>query len=169
VRKYQSLLTYLLLFLSLSLLLKFFGLISLSGGEIIGYALILFGISDVYLSLGRNRKYSLFFGTVFFLTGILLYVLNNFIVFWEPTLLLPTVLFIPGVAYLMLYLDNPSNKKFLVIGIVLVSSGLIATIINGQFNFSSFYDSLLKVAAFHWQIVLVIAVILILISFEERK
>ena len=169
MRKYQSLLTYLLLFLSLSLLLKFFGLINLSSGEIIGYALILYGISDVYLSLGRNRKYSLFFGTVFFLTGILLYVLNNFIVFWGPTLLLPTVLFIPGVAYLMLYLDNPSNKKFLVIGIVLVSSGLSATIINGQFNFSSFYDSLLKVATFHWQIVLVIAVILILISFEEKK
>ena len=169
MRKYQSILTFLLLFLSLTLLLEFFGIINFSSGEIIGYALILYGISDVYLSLGRNRKYSLFFGTVFFLVGILLFVLNNFIVFWGPMLLLPTALFIPGAAYLMLYLDNPSNKRFPVIGIVLVTAGLIAIILNGQFNFTSFYNSLLKIATIYWQIVLLIALILILISFEERK
>lgn len=169
MRKYQSIFTYLLLFLSLSLLLKFFGLISISSGEIFSYALIFYGISDVYLSLGRNRKYSLFFGTIFFLTGILIYVLNNFLVFWRPTLLFPTLLFIPGIAYLMLYLDNSSNKKFIVIGTILVSVGFIATIINGQFNFSSFYISLLKIATFYWQIVLLIVIILILISFDEKK
>ena len=169
MRKYQSILTYLLLFLSLTLLLEFFGIINLPSSEIISYALIFYGISDVYLSLGRNHKYSLFLGTVFFLIGILLFVLNNFIVFWEPTLLFPTVLFIPGVAYLMLYLDNPSNKRFPIIGIVLITAGLIATIIKGQFNFTSFYTSFLRIAAIYWQIVLLIAIILILISFEERK
>lgn len=169
MRTYQLLFTYLLLFLSLSLILKFFGLINLSSGEIIGYALILYGISDVYLSLGRNRKLPLFFGTVFFLIGILIYVLNNFLVFWGPMLLLPSILFMPGAAYLMLALNDPSNKKFLIIGITLIFVSFITILINGQFNLYSFYRSIIKMSSLYWQIVLVAAVILILLSFEEKK
>lgn len=169
MRTYQSLFTYLLLFLSLSLLLKFFGFISLSSGEIIGYAFIFYGISDVYLSLGRNRRVSLFFGTVFFFVGIVLYVLNNFLIFWGPSLLLPSLFLIPGFAYLMLCIDNPANKKFLVFGIILTLTGFILTMINGQFNLSSFYNSVLRVSSIYWQVVLVAAIILILISFEEKK
>lgn len=169
MRKYQSLFTYLLLFLSLSLLLKFFGFISFSSGEIIGYALIFYGISDVYLSLGSNRKISLFFGTIFFLIGILLYVLNNFLIFWGLSLLLPSIFLIPGFAYMMLCIDNPANKKFLIAGIILILTGFILTIINGQFNLSTFYNSILQVSSIYWQVVLVAAIILILISFEEKK
>lgn len=169
MRKYQSLFTYLLLFLSLSLLLKFFGFISLSSGEIIGYALIFYGICDVYLSLGSDRKISLFFGTVFFLIGILLYVINNFLIFWGPSLLLPSIFLIPGFAYLILYIDSPANKKFLFTGILLILTGFILTIINGQFNLSTFYNSILRVSSIYWQVVLVAAIILILISFEIKK
>ncbi len=169
VRIYQSILTYVLLFLAIFLLLKFLGLIYLSSGEIIGYALIFYGISIVYLSLGRNQKYSLFFGTVFFLTGILLYVLNNFLVFSSTSALLPSALLIPGIAYLMLFMDNPSNKKFLVIGTALIAVGLTTITINGQLNLPSFYHSVLKITTSYWQIVLVVVVILILISIEEKK
>jgi hypothetical protein len=169
VKIYQSILTYLLLFLGLALILKFFGLISLTGSEIFSYALIFYGISDVYLSIGRNRKISLFLGTIFFLVGILFYVLNNFLIFWDFQLLLPSILIIPGIAYLMLNYDNPSNKKFLIIGTVLIFAGLLVTIINGQFNLLLFYQSLFKISSLYWQIALVAAGILILISFEERK
>ena len=169
MRIYQSILTYVLLFLAIFLVLKFFGFIYLSSGEIIGYALIFYGISIVYLSLGRNHKYSLFFGAVFFLTGILLYVLNNFLVFGGASVLLPSALLIPGIACLMLFLDNPSNKKFLIIGIVLIVVGLITITINGQLNLDSFYHSVLKIATSYWQVVLIVVVILILISIEEKK
>jgi hypothetical protein len=169
VRNYQSILTYLLLFLSLAIILKLFGIISLTGSEIFSYALIFYGISDVYLSIGNNRKISLFLGTTFFLVGILIYVLNNFLIFWEPEMLLPSALIIPGAAYLMLNYDNPSNKKFLIIGTALIFGGLAATIINGQFNLLLFYQSFFKISSLYWQIALVAAGILILISLEERK
>jgi hypothetical protein len=169
VRTYQAIFTYLLLFLGLALLLKFFGFISISGSEIISYALIFYGISDVYLSLGNNRRFSLFLGTVLFLVGVLLYVLNNFLIFWGPEILLPSAFIIPGIAYLMLNYDNPSNKKFLIIGTILIITGFTVTIINGKFNLSRFYQSVLKISSLYWQIALVSAGILILISFEERK
>ncbi len=169
MRKYQSLFTYLLLFLALALILKLFGFIHLSGWAIFGYALIFYGISDVYLSLGKNRKISLFFGTVLFLIGILIYVLNNFLIFWGMAVLIPSVFFIPGIAYLMLSYDNPSVKKYYIIGIVLILAGLFTTVINGQFNFSSFYHSMLKITSYYWQIVLIITVILIFITFEEKN
>jgi hypothetical protein len=83
--------------------------------------------------------------------------------------LLPSILIIPGIAYLMLNYDNPSNKKFLIIGMVLILGGLIVIILNGQFNLLLFYQSLFKISSIYWQIALVAAGILILISFEERK
>ena len=169
MRIYQSILTYLLLFLGLALILKFFGFISLTASEILSYALIFYGISDVYLSIGNNRKIPLFIGTIFFLVGILLYVLNNFLIFWEPQLLVPSLLIIPGIAYLMLNYDNPSNKKFLIIGTVLIFMGLLVIIINGQFNLLLFYQSLFRISSLYWQIALVAAGILILISFNEKK
>ena len=98
MRKYQSIFTYLFLFFALSLVLKFFGIIRIAVEEIISYALIFYGIIDVYLSLGKNHKFSLFSGTVFFLVGILLFILNNFLIFWGLDLLLPSALFIPGIA-----------------------------------------------------------------------
>jgi hypothetical protein len=169
VKIYQSILTYLLLFLGLALILKFFGFISLTGSEIFSYALIFYGISDVYLSIGNNRKISLFFGTMFFLVGILFYVLNNFLIFWDYQLLLPSILIIPGIAYLMLNFDDPANKKFLIIGTLLILGGLLVTIISGQFNLFLFYQSLLKISSLYWQIALVAAGILILISLERKK
>lgn len=169
MRIHQSLLTYLVLYLALSLVLKFFGFITLSGSEIISYALIFYGITDVFLTLGKNRKFSLFFGTVCFLTGILLYVLNNFLIFWDPTILLPSVFIIPGIAFLMLRFDNPLNKKHFVIGIVLILAGLIAMVVNKQFSLSTFYQSMINVTSLYWQVVLVIVGILIFIIFEERK
>ena len=69
----------------------------------------------------------------------------------------------------MLCYDDPSDKKFFVIGSILILAGLIVTVINGQLNLVSFYDSLLKITAFYWEIILIAAVILILVSFEEKK
>ena len=82
---------------------------------------------------------------------------------------MPTILFISGATFLMLCYDDPSDKKFFVIGSTLILAGLIVTVINGQLNLASFYDSLLKITASYWEIILIAAVILILISFEERK
>jgi hypothetical protein len=69
----------------------------------------------------------------------------------------------------MLNYDNPSNKKFLIIGTVLIFMGLLVIIINGQFNLLLFYQSLFRISSLYWQIALVAAGILILISFNEKK
>lgn len=173
---YQSILTYLLLFLSLSVVLKFFGLIHFTGSEIISYALIFYGISVVYNSLGKNRKYMLFFGTIIFLTGILLFIINNFLIFWNADIFVPSALFIPGIAFLMLFVDEPRkspkgwlSQKFLIISLVLIVPGLFVTIINGQFNISSFYEAIIKIISYYWPVALIAVGILILIFFEERK
>ena len=169
MRIYQSLLTYLLLFLSLSVVLKFFGIIHIPGSEIIGYALIFYGVSSVYLSIGKKRRYSLFAGTVFFLTGILLYIINNFLIFWNEGIFISSALFIPGIAFLMLFFDDHFKKKFFITSIVFIAAGLLAVTINGQLNVSSFFGTLIKITGYYWPVALVAAVIIILISFEERK
>ncbi len=166
---YQSVLTYILLFLLIAVVLKFFGLIHLSGSEIIGYALICYGICSVYLSLGKNRKFTLFFGTIFFLAGVLLFIINNFPIFWNNYILLPSFLFTTGIAFLMLFIDRPEKRKFFITSLVFIAAGLIFTIISGQFSFPGFYDAIVKISSYYWPVALAAAGILILVFFEERK
>ena len=169
MRIFQSVFAYLLLFLTLSLMLKLLGFLEISLGEIVGYGLIFYGISIVYLAFGRGHRISLFIGAVFFLIGIVLFIVNNFIIFWNIQLFYPVALFIAGIAFIMLFLDDMSKKKPFIIGTVLIFTGMIISIFSGHFNLQLFNESLLNVAVSYWPVALIVAGILFLIWVEERN
>lgn len=165
---YQSILTYLLIFLALSLILKIFGVISISVSELLGYSFIFFGISSSYVSLGQQQPLSLFLGTIIFLIGILLYVVNNFLIFWNQQLFLPASLLMIGIAFFMVYFDDMKRKKSSLASAGFILLGMVSTIIIGNINFTSFYNSVFKVAGNYWPVLIVTAGILFLVWWEEK-
>ena len=165
---YQSILTYLLIFLALALILKIFGIISLSGSELFGYAFIFFGISSSYVSLGQRQSLSLFLGTIIFLIGILLFVVNNFLIFWNSQLFLPASLLMVGIAFFMVFFDNTQRKKSLLASVVFILLGIIATIIIGDIKFSSFFKSVFDVAGNYLPVIIITIGILFLVWWEEK-
>lgn len=169
MRIYQFILTYLLLFLTLSLVLKFFGVLLISGSEILSYGLIFFGISSVFVSFGNKQKYSLFLGTVIFLTGLLIFFVERFLIFWSSPIFLSASAFILGISFLMLFFDELKNKTYLFIGIFFILAGFLLTLLFGHISLLLFVESIFDVAINYWLIVAIVLAILVLIRWQERE
>ncbi len=165
----KPILIYLLTFLVLSIILRLFGIINIESTELVGYALIFYGISLVYTSFGQNRAGVLFTGSLLFLVGFLLYLLNNFNFANKKDIIFPSVLFILGINFLMLFFDDPAKKNFLAISAALVLSAIIVTIVLGSITFQSFLSTISDIAVKYWPVLLVSVLLLIIIHRDGKK
>ena len=147
------------------MMLRIFGIINTSSGEILSYVLAAYGIVTVYLSMGKNKRLNLFLGTVIFLSGIILFVTNNFDFYKLSGILLPSVFLIIGVGFLMLFIDDPAEKTILTLTVIFIAFGLILTIILGTFSVHSFFNAIRYIAQKYW----ILAVILIMIILLMKK
>jgi hypothetical protein len=169
VNNNQPILIYLLTFLALSIILKLFGVISIESTELIGYALIFYGISLVYSSFGQNRMGVLFTGSSLFLVGFLLYLLSNFNFTDKKDIIFPSVLFILGINFLMLFFNEPIRKNFLAIAATLIFSSIIVTILHGSITFQSFFSTISEIIIKYWPVLLVAVALLIIIHRDGKK
>jgi len=169
LEKHQPVIIYMAVFLLFSLLLRITGLIEIENLELLSYMLMIFGISYLFISFGRNRKGVLFTSTVIFLTGILMYLLSNFEFFVPSRMLYPSIIFIAGTAFLMIYIDGGLSKRYLFISTGLIVFSLILIFIRGDFKGSSFLNSLIIVAGKYWIILLLVIIIFLLIVSNEKK
>jgi len=168
VNKYHPVFTYLLIFFALSILLKLFGIIDFESSEILGYAFIFYGFSIVYNAMGKHLKVTLFWGSSIFLTGVVLFIINNFEFANVSMLLYPSIIFIAGIDFLIIFLDDSSNRIFFFLSLFFILSGFLFTVSYGSIKFSSFLISLQNVAEEYWPIIL-IGIGIILIIWREEK
>ena len=94
MNKPRSILTYTLSFLILAVIFKLIGFLRVNNEEILAYTFIFYGISSVYLSMGKDKKFRVFLGTVVFLIGIIFFVLNNFDITNLSRIIFPSVILI---------------------------------------------------------------------------
>jgi hypothetical protein len=166
-KHHQSILIYLLTFLALSILLKFWGVIDFDNREIFGYGLIFYGISLVYISFGNNQRGRLFIGSIIFLSGLFLYIISKFEFFKESTLLIPAILLIFSISFLMLFFDNLHDKTVFLVSVLFFISGTIVTIYNGEISFPAFLNAIWHITLNYWPVIL-IAIGIILIIHREK-
>ncbi|MHB8578645.1 MAG: hypothetical protein ACYDA4_02150 [Ignavibacteriaceae bacterium] len=152
----------LLIFLVAAMMLRILGFINTSAGEILSYVLAVYGIITVYLSAGKDKKLNLFFGTIIFLSGIILFVINNFDFYKLSGILFPSVFFIIGIGFIMLFIDNPSDKRILTLAIIFLIFGMTLTILLGTPSFQSFLYAILYVFKKHWLLILILILIILL-------
>ncbi|MHB1687022.1 MAG: hypothetical protein ACYCVH_06595 [Ignavibacteriaceae bacterium] len=167
MKKNHPLVIYLLIFLAAAMMLRVLRLINTPAGEILSYVLSAYGIVTVYLSIGRNKKLNLFTGTVTFLAGILLFVINNFDFFNLSGILVPSVLFIFGISSLMLFIDSPSDKRILTVAVIFLIFATVFTILLGSPALRSFFYALFYIVKKYWLVVLILIIIILLTKREE--
>lgn len=165
----QPILIYLLIFLALSVVLKLLGIIDVENTELIGYAMIFYGINLVYISFGKKQNGILFTGTTLFLIGLLLFLTNNFEFINDNEIIFPSMLFILGISFLMLFLDNIHKKNFLLVSVTFILSALIVTALLGTITVTLFINAVIKITVKYWPIALVAIVLLVIIYREEKK
>jgi hypothetical protein len=168
VVKNQSIIVYLLTFLILSVFLRMIGIIEVGNTELLGYILIFYGVSQTYLSIGKNRKGYLFTGTFLFLTGIFLFIISNFEFDNTRELIFPSLLFITGICCLMLFIDD-RKKSYLIISVTLIFTGLMVTVFVGSLSFSVFIQALVNIILKYWLVVLIVLGIILILHKEEKR
>lgn len=164
----RSIIKYLLVFLLLSVLLKITGIFDISVTELTGYVLMLFGISIVYVSMGKNKKKLLFIGAVSFLVGIELFIASNYDFPKLSNIVLPSIFFILGTAFLILFIDDLSNKLLLAISVIFFISGIFFFTKLGIFNPADFLKSTISISLKYWPVI-IIATVLILLLNKDKK
>lgn len=166
--KIQSITVSALVILMLSILLKIIGLISITFTEIMGYALIFYGIANVYLSMGKNKKRLLFIGAIAFLVGVELLITSNYDFFKLSAIVLPSIFFILGTAFLILFIDDLSNKLLLAISVIFLISGIFLFAKLGTFNPNDFLKSTLSISVKYWPVIIIVTALILLLKKNSK-
>lgn len=159
---YSALVLILILFL-----FRVYGIITFSIEELISYAFSIYGISLAYTAFGKNKKADLFIGTVTFMSGVFLFVINKFEFFSLHILIIPAFIFVLASGSLMLFLDNQSDKKLLLVSILFFLSAFIITIILGRLHFLSFFYNLIYIIKSYWIALIILILVVIFIKRED--
>ena len=150
-------------------MLKLFGLIDVSNTELIGYALIFYGITIAYSSFGKNQPIILFLGSSLFLSGFLIFLYKNFEFTNFNETIFPAILLIAGINFFMLFMDNPVRKRFLAISLTSILSGIVVIFLLGSITFKNFSTSILNIAEKYWPIALIAAGLITLLTIEQKR
>jgi hypothetical protein len=166
-RKY-SILTYLPVFIILLIIVKLIGVIDFSYLEISGYALVFYGMGTVYVSMGNNKRSMLFIGSVAFLVGVILFITSNYDFVKLTNIVLPSIFFILGTAFLILFIDDGVNKLFLIISAIFFVSAIFFFTKLANFNVGDFIKSALSITVRYWIIVVILTAIILLLKKNSR-
>jgi len=169
MNKSQPILTYTFSFLILAVFFKLIGLLNINNEEILAYTFVFYGISSVYLSLGKNKKFRLFLGTVVFLTGIIFFILNNFDIINPSRMIFPAIILTAGTGFLMLYIDDTNDKGILYASVAFIIPGLIYSIYFGTMRPGLFIYSIYQVILKYWFILLIAAIIFAANNLDEKS
>lgn len=108
------------LILGILFLLKFFQVISSPYTLLASYIFIFYGFTAAYFSFGTGYRGNLFFASIIFLSGIMMYVINNFEILQPSSAVFSSILFISGASFIVLYIDNIKERIFLYSGLLLM-------------------------------------------------
>ena len=165
----QPILLYLLIFLALATALKLMGVIDIQSTELIGYAMIFYGINLVYTSFGKKERGILFAGTSLFLIGLLIFLTNHFEFLNEREIIFPSILFIAGISFLMLFFDDTSKKNFFIISATLIFTAIAVTAILGNITLPLFFNSVVNITVKYWPVAVITIGIILILHRENKK
>ena len=160
---------YLLIFLSVIILLKMLGVMWISNNELLGYALIVYGLSLFYSSFIHKRKIFLFIGSVLFLAGLLLFVIENFEFENTDRLILPSSVFVLSISSFMVYLSDTQQKLIGYLSAILLAAGMGITALISTQGIPGFFGNVVAVAGKYWTIIVILIIVIILVSKESQE
>jgi hypothetical protein len=164
VNKLNSVLLFFIVFVFAALILRFTGLINFSGIELLAYLFMISGFSAAYSSFGKDMTGILFIGSTLFLTGILIFVSIHFELEDARQLVFPSVLFITGIGFFLLYIDEFNQKLYLYISLLFLAGGIIYLLLLRAYAFTGFFASVWSMIKIYWPVVVISAGIILLLG-----
>lgn len=149
-------------------ILIYFQMIELKKINLVSFVLILFGLYLVYKELNFNRVGLIAFGIFSFFFGLTLFVINQInLIFYYKTVF-SILIFIAGMIFLFLFINNLKNKKFLHISLFLILLSICSIYFRNFVPFINKIELINKFIIQNWYLVF-ITIGLILISGSLKK
>lgn len=145
-----------------------FKIISVAIPVVLGFSLILYSVPALYMAMEKSRRLQIISSAFLFFTGLILIIIKLFEVLDPLKVIFPSVIFITGVIFYLLYLDNHEEKAFLYAGMFAAVIGIISALSYKHFALFYFTDKILMFLSGYWHIILIIAGIMLLIN-RNRK
>lgn len=150
--------------MAIAYVLKLTGVIAVSLTLVIAYAFLIYGIVSVFVSMGTHQRAGLFLGTAIFLTGVVLFVVENFTIIQPDILIFPSILFISGAGFLMLFLDDRLNKVFLYSSVILIPLSIISMLFIKRFTVFGLANRLASGLADYYPIFIILLGVYLLLN-----
>lgn len=160
---------YLIIFVAIAVLLKIIGLANYTIAELITYLFILYGIFLFYVSYIKTNEVLIFTSVLLFLSGAVLFVLNNFQIINREAIVFPSVLLILSAACLFVYLFGTGKVYFFISSIILFTAGVVAWVLEGSFNLKLFFRTIPEILSKYWLIILIAAGMIFILSKANPK
>jgi hypothetical protein len=119
--------------------------------------------------MGKNKKNILFVGAVLFLVGVLLFITSSYDFLNLSNLVLPSIFFILGTAFLILFIDDLSNNLLLIISIIFLISGIFFFTKLGTFNLSDFVKSTLSISMKYLPVIIIVTALILLLEKNNKS
>jgi len=119
--------------------------------------------------MGKNRKKLLFIGAVLFLVGVELFITSNYDFLKLSNIVLPSIFFILGTAFLILFIDDLPNKLLLAISVIFLISGIFFFTKLGTFNLTDFLKSTLSISMKYWPVIIIVTALILLLKKNNKN
>jgi hypothetical protein len=134
--------------------LKFVSVVQTSETLIFGISFSVISPFYLYFSFEREEKGGLIISTFLFLLGVILLAVYFFEILDVIPIILPSVFFIAGGIFLMMFVDNPKVKAFLVSTIVLFML-VVFTLLAPNLTFINILNHTSFTILNYWEILLI--------------
>jgi hypothetical protein len=160
----KLLVIYLLTFLALLIFLRAIGVINISNSELIGYGLMIYGLSLFYSSFIVRGKLFLFIGTGIFLSGVVFFLIGNFELWNIDQLLIPASLFIFSISFFMVYLFDWSHKSMMYFAVALFVVGIGVMALISKNGIGGYFENALLIMRIYWPIGIILFFVVALVN-----
>lgn len=165
----KLLVIYLLTFLAVLIFLRIIGIITVTDSELIGYGLIIYGLSLFYSSYINRKKLILFIGSGIFLSGVLFFLIGNFELWNLYQLLIPASLFIFSISFFMVYLSDTSHKNTMYFALILFTIGIGAMALISVNGVEGYFENALLITRIYWPVLIILFVVVALVNRNAKE
>ncbi len=164
----SHLISFLLLgFIIICFFLYWFGIVTVDSEELIGYAFIIIGLALFYSGFQDTKGIQTFFGSTFFLAGLFLIIVSTFPITQMDNILMPTVSFITGFSFLMVFIQFPKKILLLIISVFCLAIGIFSLVFASSISLVRFFSSIQEVGLSYWPILIIFILVTLLLSRDK--
>ena len=165
----KLLVIYLITFLALLIFLRAIGAVNISNSELIGYGLMIYGLSLFYSSYITRRKLLLFIGSGIFLSGVVFFLIGNFQLWNIDQLFIPASLFILSISFFMVYLFDRSHKSMIYFTLALFIIGIGVMALISKNGVGGYFENTLLITRIYWPIVIILFFVVALVNRNAKE